>query len=74
MTIHGGPTFTQWQRSKLPPSVGRSVRNTYGDLAYWLAPAVHALLHAVVGAVDALSPTMEQLRKSGVLDAEGVTK
>lgn len=72
MTIHGGPTFTDWQHSKLPPSLTRSVRNTYGDLAYWLAPALEALAEAVAGAFETLAPFIGQLQEAGLLDLEEV--
>jgi hypothetical protein len=40
MPIHGGPTFREWQATKLPPSHVRAVNQLRHDAALLVAPLV----------------------------------
>jgi hypothetical protein len=72
-TVHGGPRFAEWQRSKTGPRPARDVRNLHGDLVYTLAPVVVAMADAVVACIETMSPFMEQLAEAGLLDVEQVS-
>lgn len=53
MTVHGGPTFTQWQQRKLQPNIARSMRNLNGDLIYTVFPTVIGFMYAAQDALTA---------------------
>lgn len=68
MTVHGGPSFTTWQAAKLPPNLGRTLRNLEGDLLFAMAPVIVAIAEAVADALAVLTPLADQLIEAGILD------
>jgi hypothetical protein len=59
VTVHGGPTFRQWQAWKLPPSYGRVARWFFQDMSEMTTVLVAHFQPWAEAFIQALAPVAE---------------